>query len=126
MYLPAWVLLVRRWAHRSLLVVLVESGIVQKAPQSNLSLSSHRSGYSEHDPSTSASNFEPIPSHAFPVEIYRRLAVFLGVLGFREEHALVALPFLVFAYAAWLFGGLVSFLLHTPCCLLETAPKAFG
>jgi hypothetical protein len=57
---------------------------------------------------TPASYLEPEPSHTTPVLVDGALAVLLRVGGGREEHALVALGFLVFTYAAWLHHSSVQ------------------
>lgn len=54
------------------------------------------------------SYLEPEPSHTTPVLVDGALAVFLRVGRCREEHALVALGFLVFTYAAWLHHSSVQ------------------
>ena len=48
-------------------------------------------------------DLESEPSHAALVLLNRCHAVFRGVGGVREEHALVALRFLFCANTAWLF-----------------------
>ena len=58
--------------------------------------------------SQATSDLESEPSHAELVLVYCRLAGLLGIGGGREEHALVALGLFVLAYAAGLFGCLVS------------------
>lgn len=51
-------------------------------------------------------DLEPIPGHTSFVLLYQRLAVRLrGIVGFGEEHAVIAGGFLFFADAAWLFDS---------------------